>query len=120
VSKIRKATITEKEWESNGFKCRALFVRQTHRCGYVGIPKDHIAYDKNYNDLLIEVHGGLTYGEVEDDGLCWFGFDCIHAGDKGVGLLSNLKGHFWTLEEVVEETEKMAKQFAELVKGVEK
>ena len=104
-------TTTEKEWECCGFKCRVLFVRQSHRCGYVGVPQNHVAYDKKYSDLPIEVHGGLTYGTTEEDGLKWFGFDCAHVGDK-TGLWS--EGHFWTLEDVVKETEQMAKQFSKL------
>jgi len=106
-----KKSIIEKEWEAYGFKCKVIFVRQSHRCGYVGIPKGHVAYDKRYDELPIEVHGGLTYGEVEEDGLKWFGFDCAHLEDA---TASSPSGHFWTLEEVVEETEKMAKQFSEL------
>ena len=115
-----KPTETEKEWKAHGFNCRVLFVRQSHRCGYVGIPKGHIAYDKSDSDLPIDVHGGLTYSKIEEDGLNWFGFDCIHAGDKSASSLIpsfNAKDHFWTLEEVVKETEDMAKQFAELTLG---
>ena len=107
-----KKSIIEKEWEAYGFKCKVIFVRQSHRCGYVGIPKGHVAYDKRYDELPIEVHGGLTYGAVEEDGLKWFGFDCAHSEDATASSPS--EGHFWTLEEVVEETEKMAKQFSEL------
>lgn len=37
-------------------------------------------------DLLVDVHGGITYAEghlpgQEDDGKWWFGFDCAHSGD---------------------------------------
>ena len=79
----------------------------------MGIPKGHIAYDKDYDDLPINVHGGLTYGQFGEDGLKWFGFDCAHAGDATT-YFSFEGDHFWTLEEVIEETEKMAKQFSEL------
>jgi len=107
----------EKEWECEGFKCKVIFVRNSHRCGYIGIPKGHVAYNKNYDDLPIEVHGGLTYSDMEKDGLNWFGFDCIHAGDKSASphIPSwQRDAHFWTLEETVKETEKMAKQFKDL------
>ena len=109
-----KPSIVEKEWEAYGFKCKVIFVRQSHRCGYVGIPKGHVAYDKDYTDLPIEVHGGLTYGQFGEDGLKWFGFDCAHAGDATAHFSLEEGDHFWTLDEVVEETEKMAKQFSEL------
>lgn len=75
-----------------------------------------MAYNKSYDDLPIDVHGGLTYGTIEEDGFDWFGFDCAHLGDRTQGLLPPLRGdeHFWSLEEVVKETEEMAKQFSEL------
>jgi hypothetical protein len=40
-------------------------------------------------DILIDVHGGLTYSNgngkypVESD-LWWFGFDCMHKGDRKI------------------------------------
>jgi len=114
-----KETITEKEWEAHGLKCKVLFVRQTHRCGYVGVPKSHIAFDKDYDDLPIDVHGGLTYADREKDGLCWFGFDCAHYMDKvmwpkELNLHNHKREHFWSLEEVTKETENMAKQLTQL------
>jgi hypothetical protein len=67
-----------------------------HWCGYVGVAKDHPSYGKGYDDVDVEVHGGLTYAEACDevqDGVChlpegaddvrwWFGFDCAHLGDE--------------------------------------
>jgi hypothetical protein len=87
-------------------------------CGYVGVPPEHPWHGIDYNahtlgqgrpddqeewkwcvDAQIEVHGGLTYsslcqeGEDERVGIChvpvagrpadvfWFGFDCGHAWD---------------------------------------
>lgn len=39
-------------------------------------------YDNNTApvDLVLQVHGGVTYS-AEEDGLWWFGFDCGHAFD---------------------------------------
>jgi hypothetical protein len=107
-------SIIEKEWEHTGLKCRVVFFRQSHRCGYVGVPKEHLAYNKNYDDLPIDVHGGLTYGAVKKDGLQWFGFNCAHSGDKTLSLSFEENGHLWTTEEVIEETEKMAEQFSRM------
>lgn len=53
-------------------------------CGYVGVPETHGAFEQNYEDLAVAVHGGLTYAGacVEDQTkVWWFGFDCAHAGD---------------------------------------
>ena len=32
-----------------------------HLCGYLGVPKDHPWYGKDYDEVDVEVHGGLTY-----------------------------------------------------------
>ncbi len=102
------------EWvdEATGYPC--LIVRQ-HRhgalCGYVGVTEIHPWFGINYNqsfsgdeddydttpELLINVHGGLTYSDFcqennkehavchtstsQEDRVFWFGFDCVHWGD---------------------------------------
>lgn len=93
----------KKQWldAATGLPC--LVVRNTHctgsLCGYVGLPKSHPLYGKDYYTPDVEVHGGLTFAgecqEVQNDceGIChkvevgeddkvwWFGFDCAHGGD---------------------------------------
>lgn len=89
------------QWQDNetGYPC--LIVRGTvgALCGYVGVGENHPAYGKDYNDVDVAVHGGLTYaarcqeqGEQdtnichipeidEPDNIWWLGFDCAHSGD---------------------------------------
>jgi hypothetical protein len=67
-------------------------------CGYVGLSTSHPAHGKDYDDVNVEVHGGLTYGEAcqghichvpkpgEPEDLHWFGFDCNHAWDIAPGM----------------------------------
>lgn len=51
-------------------------------CGYVEIPADHPYYKKKYEDILINVHGGLTFNEfIEPDNKHLIGFDCAHLYD---------------------------------------
>lgn len=62
-------------------------------CGYVGVTNSHPAYRIGYDDVVVEVHGGLTYSEAcngaichvprpdESDDVWWLGFDCAHSGD---------------------------------------
>lgn len=58
-----------------------------HLCGYVGVPPAHPCSGKGYDDVEVEVHGGLTFAregggrpELPED--FWrFGFDCAHYGD---------------------------------------
>lgn len=81
------------EFETQGFTC--LMVRNLMGvwCGYVAVPPDHPAYQCDFDDLDIDVHGGLTFagpcrgqicrapkpGQPED--VWWLGFDCAHGGD---------------------------------------
>jgi len=78
----------EKDWvTATGLRAVVLATSMGHRCGYVGVPKDHPLFGKNYNDVGADVHGGLTYSSEEigkypvESDLHWFGYDCAHLGD---------------------------------------
>lgn len=52
--------------------------------GYIGLPEGHPLYGKGYDDVPVEVNGGLTFGQEEEiDGIKYwvFGFDCCHVWD---------------------------------------
>ncbi len=58
--------------------------------GWIIEPKPDIEpnmHDLSWQDVEVEVHGGLTYGALGDGefgrkaGFKWFGFDCAHAWD---------------------------------------
>lgn len=116
LKEVEKPSIVEKVWYWQGFKCKVMFVRQSHRCGYVQVPKGHLAYGVDYDKIDVNVHGGLTYSEYSKDKKgYWLGFDCAHLGDKTLGL--DFDGHFWTLEETIEETKKLAEQLHTLKKS---
>lgn len=105
--------IAEKKWISNGFECHVMKMTfesdgSFHRCGYVTIPKKHICSSMSYDDIPLNIHGGLTYSEGST-----FGFDTAHSGDLRSNELER-KGHFWSLEDVVKETNKMARQFSKI------
>jgi hypothetical protein len=82
--------------------------------GYVLIPKDTRFHGKHYDDIDVDVHGGLTFSvlvdakmvedwelDEEDEGKWCVGFDTSHYGDN---LFK------WSKEKVQEETEKLKKQ----------
>lgn len=77
-----------KAFEYKGYKCRIMRRGQelVHLCGYVGLPKGHKYFEKDYDYIGVDVHGGLTYAgdslmnQPETD-LWWIGFDCAHGGD---------------------------------------
>jgi hypothetical protein len=96
---------TRKEWKKDNLKLSVKWVRD-HYCGYVWFPKKPVR-EQRYEGILtyVPVHGGITYAEIENKGMK-YGFDCAHCGDW---VSYNPTGHKWTLEEVIAETEKMAK-----------
>lgn len=150
---MAKDYVVEKEWVTEaGFK--AVIINGRHRCGYVGIPPTHPAYNKPYDeqldcikqevvdnceigkkspilaftaacrsdnegnsirrsiDILIDVHGGVTYSggsdsyPIEEKDIWWFGFDCAHYDDNEIGGQS--------LDYCIQQCESMAKQLLEL------
>lgn len=131
-----KSYKVEKEWEHAGLKCAVVLAREGgHRCGYVRVPPNHSAHGKGYNDVDVNVHGGLTFAQVEpcahEDGTgWWFGFDCAHSGDGSydpdnlpehqVRLRTKYpefnhldsQEHYWRQSEVERETEHLAEQLA--------
>ena len=103
-------------------------VRNSHRCGYVEVPKGHPLFGVRYSEQckaltneapedVFRVHGGLTYSDadqpypVTSDGW-WFGFDCAHYEDK----TEYFDGEERSAEYVVSECESLARQIVEAVK----
>ena len=118
-----KKTIKEegdyKAFEYKGYKCRIL---RPHKlmsknsnmiflCGYVLIPKGHLAYGKGY-EIDVSVHGGITYAETtlfaQPEKGWWIGFDWKNTHkSKSVKTLKSVVGDFynWTLpQSVIEDT----------------
>lgn len=82
--------------------------------GYAKIPAGHPWHGRNYDDIDVEIHGGLTYGGGE-----WIGFDTVHAGDYWPGMANERfalprfeDDHVWTAAEVAEEAKKLARRVA--------
>lgn len=78
--------VQEKRFEYKGFPCVILMQCMAFRTGYVGIPKGHKYYEKDYDSIDIHCHGGLTYSEKylalqEDENIWWIGFDTGHYCD---------------------------------------
>lgn len=99
--------------------------------GYVAVPKDHPFFGKDYDDVDVEVHGGLTFAcpgnnitaadlpETEvlegylydlDENWWVFGFDTCHYMDS----LEN-----WPREAVIAETLSLKKQLEEAYEQAE-
>lgn len=83
--------------------------------GYVLIPKEHPCYGVHYSDILVDIHGGLTWSAPlsedwvrdvpdltsADVGMWCVGFDTAHYEDT---LLR------WPQEAVEAETQRLCKQ----------
>lgn len=128
------------EWRDARYPDFALLVVRSHTsgglCGYVGLPPSHPLHGKPYEDLELEVHGGLTYagscaGHIchvpapgEPDDVWWLGFDCGHASDVSPGLDAFARkrlgaphfkfeyAHYRPLVYVMSEVEQLASQLA--------
>lgn len=53
--------------------------------GYVALSKGHPDYGKDYDDIDVEVHGGLTFSqevEYQNEKYWVVGFDTAHLGDN--------------------------------------
>lgn len=101
----------------------------THPTAYIKIPENHKYYGKDYGEIDIDVHGGLTYAHdylyIDDttkvDG--WFiGWDYAHWGDyMGYFEDENWQQYHqfeddkkWTTQEIKEEVASVCYQLAEI------
>ena len=122
---MRDVTV-EKTWVTQaGLPAKVLIMPMGHRCGYVGV--DAKTFEgKGYDDLDVDVHGGLTYARTEEDGLLWYGYDCAHIGDaRDVNLMDAEHKAFFTklwddegvvrsLDYCINECESLATQLKQL------
>lgn len=104
--------IVEKDFVVDGYRCVIVGQKLGHRCGYIGVPKEHKYYGVDYDDIDIDIHGGWTYASgnneypVKSDDLWWIGFDCGHYNDgKDFELIKALAtpeeyAHFVTMEKM--------------------
>jgi hypothetical protein len=87
------------EWRSGDLPCLIVRGPLGALCGYVGMPPGHPWHGKDYGEVDVSIHGGLTYAEAcaghichvakpgEPDEVWWLGFDCAHAGDVSPSML---------------------------------
>jgi hypothetical protein len=93
----------------------------SHPCCYLHLDKCSSLYGVGYWDIFLEVHGGLTYSEMEED--YWvIGWDFAHSNDyfrsRIVQFCDNPKK--WTFKELEQECKNAIDQLKSLrrfVKG---
>mgnify|MGYP001616638723 CR=1 FL=1 len=131
-----KSTWRKGEWDNEPdrvdfihakFSCFILRNYLGSWCGYVGVPSNHPYYEKDYNNLDIDVHGGLTYAGSCNESIChipeegmpddvwWLGFDTGHYMDICPSInLTFGDGVYRDMEYMISETKKLAEQLAEV------
>lgn len=122
-----------KEWrdKETGLNCMAIRnIGGGVWCGYVGVSSSHPAYGKDYYDVDVDVHGGLTYankcsGKIchvpepgEPDDIWWLGFDCGHCFDFAPAMVARLREigsvHQFNLDEIYRDLEYVEEQCTKL------
>lgn len=98
----------------------------THPCCYISIPQKHKFFEKNYDDIDIDCHGGLTFSDYRDFGCglkYYIGWDYAHFNDYiGYYELDCLRDSpfnhdddkRWTTEELLEDVKKVIEQLKEI------
>lgn len=84
-----------KEFNYNGYDCEIRKIGfgfdigisdmcSEWHCGYITILKNHKCLNNitDYQEIDIECHGGITFGENINDKEYKLGFDCNHGGDS--------------------------------------
>lgn len=78
--------------------------------GYAQIPEDHPWHGLDYDEIDVDVHGGLTFAR---DG--WIGFDTLHVGDYWRGQNHHFHNDWcvhWTDDMVVDAARELARKVA--------
>lgn len=63
----------------------------TFRSVYIELPQNHPYYGRDYNDVPIDCHGGLTYsGPLNGDGKYWIGWDYMYDRCMSIGEIKDV------------------------------
>ncbi len=121
------------DFVEKGIRCRILRGPGS-LVAYLGIPPKHPLAGKNYDDVPLDVHGGLTFGDMGGEqehrtdnwpaGYYWYGWDYSHWMDKAFYYyeypnifdpVRHANEHGWTVEEVKLEVIEAAGQMRKLL-----
>lgn len=85
----------------------------THPCAYIELTKENKYYGKDYNDIPVKCHGGLTYSsergiifsknnENHRNGF-WIGWDYAHLDDYMTWIGGCFGTKKWTTKEILKD-----------------
>lgn len=114
------AAKAEERWEHVGLECCVVRNPFGGLNGYVRMPEPFRSRKLHYDDLGVEVNGGLTYG-MDEAG--WVGWDTCHSWDNWLDedeikpsmrefLTRNEPGRCWGKPGVIAENDRLAEQIA--------
>ncbi len=89
----------------------------THPTAYIEIPCSNKLFKKDYWDIDLNVHGGLTYSEnylLDMKDSCFIGWDYSNCSDCHFGLWNGKK---WTTEEIFDEVCQAIDEIIEMERG---
>jgi hypothetical protein len=123
---VRKTPNVLRDWtEDEGTPLARRALVSTGPCGnfvaYVGVPADNSLAGRDYDDMPLDVHGGLTFAaeggrRIWPAGWYWYGWDYAHAGDVIPGIRSfDEHDKAWTVEEVEAEARQAMDQLRDLL-----
>ena len=126
ILELIKLEGNHKEWtyickNGLGFNCHIRRnPRGGHLCGYVTLTTENDFFGKEYDDIPVSCHGGLTYGSDQGDN--WvIGFDCAHSGDLQPFYSDQefyeYSGVYRDMDFVTEECESICEQISEKSKA---
>lgn len=126
ILELIKIEGNEKKWTytcENGLEFNCSIRRNTrsgHLCGYVILTPDNDFFGKDYDNIPVSCHGGLTY--ASEEGSNWIiGFDCAHYDDLQPFYtdqdIYNDNRVYKDMEFVTEECESICEQIAEKSKS---
>jgi hypothetical protein len=97
-------------WRHEGFECIAFRPPHGAWCGYVSVEVGHPwhSVDLEAKPEAVAVHGGVTWSRPRWGRGWLIGWDTSHWGDYRADI--SPYGKIWTLKDVVEETNALARQ----------
>lgn len=102
-------TICEGNIDRIDFKIKSL---GSHPTAYIKVPKESNYFNSDYNDIPINIHGGLTYGNTENNNEFWVGWDYAHIGDYCYDFFTifNSEERKYTVDDILVDVESAIKQ----------
>ena len=108
-------TICEGNIDGIDFKIKSL---GSHPTAYIKVPNESSYFGSDYNEIPINIHGGLTYGQLKNNNEFWIGWDYAHFGDYC--YMEFNFGHYkndekkYTTNEILIDVENAIKQLNEI------